>query len=146
MDLNIKYRNGSMVVHLEEFLSSRSITKVRKLIRLIQESDTPDEINKVQNYIEQELEQVDLRAKENEKYIVGYTEKVKFCQTQSDNCIHNRSGFQKNSSGWKHYNEYVKQYRQELREIKAQLSSRKSDFNNCIRNKPFYQKCIEIIS
>lgn len=34
-DITIKYDHGQMLIHLEEFLSCRSISKVRKLIKLI---------------------------------------------------------------------------------------------------------------
>ena len=53
MDLQIKYDNGSMTVHLEEFLGCRKITKFRKLVKLIRQSYTPDELNKILNHIEQ---------------------------------------------------------------------------------------------
>ena len=42
MDLEIRYENGSMTVHLEEFLNIRSIAKVRKLLKLIRSSFTPE--------------------------------------------------------------------------------------------------------
>ena len=41
-DITIKYDHGQMLIHLEEFLSCRSILKVRKLIKLINRSDNPD--------------------------------------------------------------------------------------------------------
>lgn len=42
MDLEIRYENGSMTVHLEEFLSERRIAKVRKLLKVIRSSFTPE--------------------------------------------------------------------------------------------------------
>lgn len=41
MDLYIKYDNGSMAIHLDAFLDYRSIGKVKKLVKLIQQSYTP---------------------------------------------------------------------------------------------------------
>ena len=41
-DITIKYDHGQMLIHLEEFLLCRSISKVRKLIKLINRSDNPE--------------------------------------------------------------------------------------------------------
>jgi hypothetical protein len=147
MDLIIDYDKGSMLIHLEEFLNFGSITKVRKLVKLIHQSVNPDDIGKLRTFIEQELEQIDLRKKENERYIVGYEDKMRFCHKQLENCIYTRDHFlKKGSREWVHYNLHVKQHRQELKEIKALLNSKKSDCNRFIRNKQFYVKCLENIS
>lgn len=146
MDLKIDYDNGSMMIHLEEFLNYGSISKVRKLVKLIHQSVNPDDIGKFRMFIEQELEQIEPRKKDTERYIVGYEEKVKFCKQQLENCIYNRDRFKKNSNEWQHYNLHVKQHRQELKEIKALLNIRKSDHNRFIRNEQFYMKCLENIS
>lgn len=41
MDLEIRYENGSMTVHLEEFLNIRSITKVRETAETYQKQFHP---------------------------------------------------------------------------------------------------------
>ena len=48
-DITIKYDHGQMLIHLEEFLSCRSISKVRKLIKLINRSDNPDIVNQIKD-------------------------------------------------------------------------------------------------
>ena len=146
MDIEIRYENGSMTVHLDEFMTCRSISKVRELVKIIRKSNTPECENAIREYIEQEIEQFEPKQKENAKYIVGYTEKVKFCQRQIDNSVLNRNRYKRNTDGWKHYNEFVKQYRQEMKELKALLRSRQSDFDRNIRNKEFYQKVLQIIT
>ena len=138
MDLEIRYEGGLMTVHLEEFLSCRSITKVRKLLKVIRSSFTP------------ELEQFEQKQLKNERYITGYEEKVKFCQRQLDNALYNRNQYKKStplhkSDGWEHYNEDVKRLRQELREIKAMLRSWRHNFDNNARNKEFYKTVLENI-
>ena len=144
MDLEIKYEHGSMVIHLEKFLDCRNISKVKKLVKIIKNSHTPECEDKIREYVEQEIEQFEPKQKENAKYIVGYTEKVKFCQKQLVNSIANRNRCKRNTDEWKHYNECVKQFRQEMREITALLRSRQSDFNKNIRNKEFYKKVLQI--
>lgn len=48
-----------MCIHLKEFLSMRNITKFRKLLKIIRDSDTPDEEQKIIKWCEQFLEQVE---------------------------------------------------------------------------------------
>lgn len=146
MDLEIKYASGSMTVHLENFLNCRSISKVNKLIRIIRTSFTPECEDRIREYVEQEIEQFEPKQQANSKYIVGYTEKVKFCQAQLNSCTVNRDRYKRNSNGWKHYNQFVKQFRQELKEIKSSLRSRRSDYATNIRNRDFYRKVLKIIS
>ena len=146
MDLKIKYENGSITVHLENFLNCHSISKVKKLVKIIRSSFTPECEGTIREYIEQEIEQFEPRQREISKYIIGYTEKVKFCQAQLGNCTANRDKYKRNSDGWKHYNNHVKQFRQELKEMQSSLRSRQSEYDRNIRNKDFYKKALEIIT
>ena len=112
MDLEIKYEHGSMVIHLENFLDCRNISKVKKLVKIIRNSFTPECEDKIREYVEQEIEQFEPKQQENQRYIIGYTEKVKFCQKQLDNALYNRNQYKKStplhkSDGWEHYNCYV---------------------------------------
>ena len=58
-DLIIKYDHGQMLIHLEEFLSCRKIAKVRKLLKLIERSETPELTEQIQSHIEQKLKGLD---------------------------------------------------------------------------------------
>lgn len=146
MDLEIKYQNGLMVVHLEQFLDYGSIGKVKKLVKLIQQSFTPDELYKLKEYVEQQLEQCEPRMKEDAKYVVGYQPKLKFSSKQLETYVYYREKFKRNSDDWKKYNELVKQYRQEVREIKTLINSKNIDFNRCVKNKGFYEKVLQNLS
>lgn len=146
MNLNIRYENGSMVIHLEDFLNCHNISKVKKLVKIIRSSFTPECEGIIREYVEQEIEQIEPRQKELAKYIVGYTGKVKFCHTQLDNCTINRDKYKRNSDGWKHYNNHAKHFRQELKEIKSSLRSSQSNYDKNIRNKDFYRKVLEIVT
>lgn len=146
MEIHIKWDSGSMTVRLENFLSCRNISKVRKLVNIIRESFTPECEGQIREFIEQELEQYEPRQKEVSRYIVGYTEKVKFCQKQLDNSTYNRDRFRRKSEGWEHYNDHVKEYRDELREMKLQLRSYQKQFNQGMKNREFYMKVLEIIT
>ena len=51
MDLEIRYENGSMTVHLEEFLSERRIAKVRKQVECEAADKRAYDLIKVLKYI-----------------------------------------------------------------------------------------------
>lgn len=80
MDLEIRYENGSMTVHLEEFLNIRSIAKVRKLLKLIRSSFTPECEQQIKEFVQDWIEQFEQKQLETERYITGYEQKVSYCQ------------------------------------------------------------------
>ena len=55
MDLEIKYEHGSMTIHLEEFLNCRSISKVRKLVKIIRSSYTPECEQQIKEFLQEFL-------------------------------------------------------------------------------------------
>lgn len=138
MDLEIRYENGSMTVHLEEFLNIRSITKVRKLLKLIRSSFTPE--------CEQQIRET--------QHIISQI------QTGVKNSQLLRDSHRKNTKVWKNRNADVKKYRErlkeprntlkeqkkELKELKFLLRSRQQSFDRNIRNKDFYKKVLENIT
>mgnify|MGYP003171861256 CR=1 FL=1 len=69
MDLEIRYENGSMTVHLEEFLSERRIAKVRKLLKVIRSSFTPECEQQMKEFIQEQTEQTEQVQKEHSIYI-----------------------------------------------------------------------------
>ena len=71
MDLEIRYENGSMMVHLEEFLNIRSITKVRKLLKLIRSSFNPECEQQIKEFVQEQTEQFEQVQKEHSIYIEG---------------------------------------------------------------------------
>lgn len=146
MEIRIKWYNGSMIIDLEKFLSCRSISKVKKLVNIIRDSHTPECEWQIREFIEQELEQYEPRQKEASRYIAGYTEKVKFCEKQLDNCISSRDRFKRKSDGWEHYNSHVKAFRDELKEMKAALRTYQRKSDNEKKNRDFYMKVLEIIT
>lgn len=146
MEIRIKWYNGSMIIYLEKFLYCRSVSKVKKLVNIIRDSDTPECKKQIREFIEQELEQYEPRQKEVYRYIASYTEKVKFCEKQLNNCIKGRGMFKQKSDGWKHYNSHVKAFRNELKEMKAALRTYQRKSDNEKKNRDFYMKVLEIIT
>lgn len=122
MDLEIRYENGSMTVHLEEFLNIRSITKVRKLLKLIRSSFNPECEQQIKEFVQEQTEQFEQVQKEHSIYIEGYTQKVKYAEQQirqTKHCISQiqtgvknsqllRDSHRKNTKVWKDRNADVK--------------------------------------
>jgi hypothetical protein len=146
MDLEIKWNSGKMIVHVEEFLDCHNISKFRKLIRLIEQSCTPDALDKLKGYILNEIEQFEPQAKEHANKYFNAADKVKFYQQQVENIISNMGQFRKNTAGWKHYNELMKKEKKELSSQKSLVTKYKNLALKCKKNKEFYSKCLEIIS
>ena len=94
MDLEIRYENGSMTVHLEEFLSERRIAKVRKLLKVIRSSFTPECEQQMKEFIQEQTEQFEQVQKEHSIYIEGYTQKVKYAEQQIRQTKHRISQIQ----------------------------------------------------
>lgn len=171
MDLEIRYENGSMTVHLEEFLNIRSITKVRKLLKLIRSSFTPECEQQIKEFVQEQAEQFEQVQKEHSIYIEGYAQKIRYAEQQIRQTQHIisqiqtgvknsqllRDSHRKNTKVWKNRNADVKKYRErlkeprntlkkqkeELKELKALLRSRQQSFDRNVRNKDFYKKVLE---
>lgn len=124
MDLEIRYENGSMTVHLEEFLNIRSITKVRKLLKLIRSSFTPECEQQIKEFVQDWIEQFEQKQLETERYITGYEQKVSYCQKQLRDALYTRDSYKKSTL----------------------LRSYQSRYNSNIRNKDFYKKVLENIT
>lgn len=174
MDLEIKYENGSMTVHLEEFLNDRSITKVRKLLKVIRSNFNPECEQQMKEFIQEQTKQFEQVQKEHSIYIEGYTQKVKYAEQQIRQTKHRisqiqadvaklqfiRDSHRKNTKVWKDCNADVKQHREllkepratlkeqneELRNLKTRLWQRQKVFDRNIRNKGFYKKVLENIT
>lgn len=151
MDLEIRYENGSMTVHLEEFLNIRSIAKVRRLLKLIRSSFTPECEQQIKEFVQDWIEQFEQKQLETERYITGYEQKVSYCQKQLRDALYTRDSYKKSTSlhkseGWDRWNEEVKGCRKELAEVKTLLRPYQSRYNSNIRNMDFYKKVLENIT
>ncbi len=141
MDLQIKYDNGSMTVHLDEFLGCRKITKFRKLVKLIRQSYTPDELNKILNHIEQFIDTYEFDQKVTQQKIVGYSDKVRFCVGQIARCTTSRDAYKKQSENWVIFNDNLKEHRGELKQLNQLLRAAKQEYKNRQKDKAFLEEC-----
>ena len=141
-DLIIKYDHGQMLIHLEEFLSCRKIAKVRKLLKLIERSETPELTEQIQSHIEQKLIGLDRIAKTWATIHVRCKEEVKQTEYELNRWVQLRSGYKKNSEGYEHYHENVKNSREELKKVKERMRNSKKEFNDTMRDRTFFEKLL----
>jgi hypothetical protein len=148
MDLEIKYDNGHMIIHVKEFLGQRSISKFRKLIKLINNSYTPELLDDLKSYILNQLEQFEQNEQTQEefqRYVTGYEQKIDYSNRGIYTATTYRSRYKKGSEAWEHHNEKLKQFREENKELKRELRQYVLKSKDNVRNKDFYSKCIKIM-
>lgn len=141
-DLTIRYENGTMRVYLEEFLSCRSISKVRKLLKIIERSDMPELAEQVQEHIEHRMTGIDNVAKISANQYVRFKEEVKQVELEINTWIQWRSRYKKRSKGYEHYNDNVKKSREKLRVVKADMRRSKKEFDDVVKDKKFFEKLL----
>lgn len=141
-DLEIRYDNGVMIVHLEEFLSCRSLGKVKKLLKIIQQSYTPTLADQIRQHIRDRVSGIDGLAKISANQVVRFTEEVKKIERDIEVWKYQRSRFKKSERGWQHYNDNLKKSREELRTVKSSLNTVKREFNNYMKDKVFFEKLL----
>lgn len=141
-DITIKYDHGQMLIHLEEFLLCRSISKVRKLIKLINRSDNPDIVNQIKDHIQYRMEGLDNITMITENRIDRNKAEVKDAEMNVQHWLYLRSQHKKCSNGYKHYMTNVKESRDTLKEKKADLRSAEKEYKDSIRDKEFFSKLL----
>lgn len=151
MELEIRYDGGSMVVYLEEFLNSRNITRVRKLLSIIRNSFTPEAEQQMKEFVQHAIEQFEERQRETENFIEGYEQKVSYSQECLRDAMYTRSAYKRStplhkSDGWDKWNERVKAARQEVSEMKAQLRHHTHQRDDNIKNRMFYETVLKNIT
>lgn len=141
-DLTIRYDNGQMIIHLEEFLACRNISKVRKLLKIIARSDTPEMTEQIQSHIEHRIKWLDDVGKISANQYVKFVETVKQVEQEVNRLVQLRSRYKKKSDEWTHYNDRVKESRERLREVKTSMRNSKKEFDDTIRDKKFFEKLL----
>jgi len=144
-DLRIRYDNGEMVIHLEEFLSCRSIAKVKKLLVIIQRSYNPEAADQLQQYIRNKVEELDALTKALPNRYVRLKEEVRNIQNDVDVWKSQRDRNTKNSSPYIYSHDRLKISREKLRDAKKLLNTVKCEFDNHVKNKAFLNKLLSEI-
>lgn len=149
MELIIKYRDknskGTMRINVENFLNMRKIAKFKKLLKVIDTSDTPEAKEQLKAYIVDYLESAYERLEEYANKAVNAKTEYKEKEPELTKLIYARDRYKKGSAGYKEAGKKVKAKREELRHLKAVWKSQESYFNDTMKNKKFYKKCLDLL-
>lgn len=153
-DIEIKYEHGSMVVHLENFLSDGKITKVRKLLKVIRQSYTPECEDQIKEFVMQRVtnkeqfhsDQVALAGK-----ITNIESNIDQLERRLKGATLNRNAFKKSTpirknEDWEKWNERVNDCRESLKESKKLLAVVNREYKQNIKNRAFFKKVMQEFS
>lgn len=140
--LHISYNNGRghMTVNTLAFLSKQGIRNIRKLIKLIESSDTPDELEKLHNILREEISTFDLRLKELANRGANARTRYKELEPELERLVYQRERYKKSDRRYKDLMLRVKAVRENIRHEKAVYHSAVSDFKRLSRNKEKFNK------
>ena len=145
MELTIKYINGQMFVCIDEFLNIRNIAKFKKLLKIIETSNTPEARDVLKNYITSYLAEVDEKLKEYEKKISSSNVEYMIASQELQRLVERRSNYWKNTDMYKKCDECVKKQRKDVAMWKTMFRQYKQRFKETQKNKEFYKKCLELL-
>lgn len=140
--LHISYNNGRghMTVNTLAFLSEQGIRNIRKLIKLIESSDTPDELEKLHSILREEISTFDLRLKELANRGANARTRYKELEPELERLVYQRERYKKSDQRYKDLMLRVKAARENIRHEKAVYHSAVSDFKRLSRNKEKFNK------
>lgn len=140
--LHISYNNGRghMTVNTLAFLSEQGIRNIRKLIKLIESSDTPDELEKLHSILREEILTFDLRLKELANRGANARTRYKELEPELERLVYQRERYKKSDQRYKDLMLRVKAVRENIRHEKAVYHSAVSDFKRLSRNKEKFNK------
>lgn len=129
-----------MTINLPEYLDGQTLTNIRRLIKVVETSDTPEELEKLHSYVEAELQQIDRRMKEAANKAVDARTKAKELQPELDKLVYARNRYKKNSLPYKELMEKVKDMRERIALQNSIYRCQKSEVCRLQRNKEKFNK------
>ena len=157
-ELNITWNDGKghMKVDADAFLAMHNVAKVRKLLKLIRGSSTPEQETVFKNHIEQYLSTlVGMKKAYTNKAVEWGTRaeeeqpKLEKVQSELESVIAYRDGYKRSSPPWEHWNEQVKEVKDRVKQQKEKVrfaKEQKRDYENNLkivqRNEAFCKKLL----
>lgn len=140
--MNIRYNGGKgrMTINLPEYLDGQTLTNIRRLIKVVETSDTPEELEKLHSYVKAELQQIDRWMKEAANKAVDARTKAKELQPELDELVYARNRYKKNSPPYKELMEKVKDMRERIALQNSIYRCQKSEVSRLQRNKEKFNK------
>lgn len=141
---------GHTHINIKRFFDMHSMSKFRKLLKIIRESDTPEEEQKMKDWIplffekSKEFEQAATDRKYEYMEKVRFHEaKVKYLQYVRDK---NLSNVMRNSPEYKEMSKSIKEEKQRLSQSKAGRKQAEQDIKGIQSDREFIKKCLELIN
>lgn len=129
-----------MTINLPEYLDGQTLTNIRRLIKVVETSDTPEELEKLNSYVEAELQQIDRRMKEAANKAVDARTRAKELQPELNKLVYARNRYKKNSPPYKELMEKVKDMRERIALQNSVYRCQKSEVSRLQRNKEKFNK------
>ena len=129
-----------MTINLPEYLDCQTLTNIRRLIKVVETSDTPEELEKLHSYVKAELQQIDRRMKEAANKAVDARTKAKELQPELNKLVYARNRYKKNSPPYKELMEKVKDMRERIALQNSIYRCQKSEVSRLQRNKEKFNK------
>lgn len=152
-DITIKYYHGQMLIHLDSFLSDGKIAKVRKLLKLIRQSYTPECEEQIKEYIQCVTDKD--KFHNNQVVLAGRITDIESNIYLLENRLKvatiNRNRFKKSTpihknEDWERWNKQVNECRELLKESKKVLTEVNREYKQNIKNMVFYKKVMQEFS
>lgn len=149
-ELNISWNNGKgkMIIRLEYFLREQSLSKIRKLIRIIKESDTPEELEKFYEVLKNDA----ISDKDFANNIVSSREKIKDYENSiivEQRCMDlfktERDKYKRKSDSYEYFANLYKGSKERLSQFKRSKKDREQFIKMITRERDFINKCLECI-
>lgn len=144
VQITYKRGRGQMTVNVPEFLRMRQISRYRKLMRLVRQSDTPGEAERITAYIRETLDSIVSRMEEAATGAVRARTRVKETEVDIDRLAALRDKHKKGTERYKECSQRVKDARRIRRDLSSLARSYEADFKALRKDREFYQKIIKM--
>nr|DAZ41848.1 MAG TPA: hypothetical protein [Caudoviricetes sp.] len=148
--LGIKYFTGSgkgeMTVDVQQFMENQTVTKIKKLIKVIWSSVEPEKEQVIADYCKQWLARYEAEQKAHANLHADYKDKVHEFEAGVAKYTYMRDQYRKKTKPYEYYAELLKVQREKVSSAKRSAQDHLTQFNQNMRNKAKYDKVLEFIS
>jgi hypothetical protein len=129
--LHIKYNcgQGEMSICLPKYLESMSLTQIKKVIHLIEKSETPDELEKLESCMIAELQGLESRMKEAANKTVCHRTHGKEMSVELQKLIDRRCLYKSRSQPYKDLTQQIKDMRSCISQNRTKVGYWQCEFN-----------------
>lgn len=143
--LIIKYFSGCMTINLPVFIGQHKITAVRKLLKVIRSSDTPECEQKLVDWIIASSDEDDYNREQKNlaNRVVDEREEKHNLEYQISGIELQREKFKKASITYKQLSVTLRDKKKQLMQCKSRISCAESRFKENQRNMDFYKTVLQ---